>query len=128
MAFANRVHSERLEGDVVDFARLIVDGTVDFEDAADDAIHHFAPEYPVDQMAVVDRNILRMAIWEIADYKETPVKVVINEAVELAKTFGSDTAPAFINGVLGAMMQQEAEFAALLAPAIAKATDQETEE
>ncbi len=113
-AFADRVHAERLSKDVTDFARDVVTGTTALQAMADKAIQHFAPEYPVDQMAVVDRNILRMAIWEITQHQETPVKVVINEAVELAKTFGSDTAPSFINGVLGAMLQNEAEFTAFL--------------
>ncbi len=113
-AFADRVHAERLPKDVADFARDVVRGTTEVQEMADKAIQHFAPEYPVDQMAVVDRNILRMSIWEITQYQDTPVKVVINEAVELAKTFGSDTAPSFINGVLGAMLQKEAEFKAFL--------------
>jgi len=69
----------------------------------DEMIQHYAPEWPVDQMAVVDRNVLRIAIYEFYISKLTPTKVAINEAVELAKLFGSDSAPRFINGVLGAV-------------------------
>ena len=59
-----------------------------------------------EQIAAIDRNILRIAFWEFAVSRETPVKVAINEAIELAKTFGSDTAPRFVNGVLGAFLLQ----------------------
>ena len=57
----------------------------------------------MDQVAIIDRNILRVALWEIAFNHQTPVKVVINEAVELAKVFGSDSTPRFVNGVLGSL-------------------------
>ncbi|MCA9872282.1 MAG: transcription antitermination factor NusB, partial [Anaerolineales bacterium] len=66
-------------------------------------ISRYAPEWPLDQMAVIDRNILRIAIFEFLIDGETPVKVAINEAVELAKTYGSDSAPRFVNGVLGTL-------------------------
>ncbi len=69
-------------------------------------IARYAPEWPLDQMAVIDRNILRIAIFEFYIGGETPVKVAINEAVELAKTYGSDSAPRFINGVLGTLAEQ----------------------
>ena len=62
-----------------------------------------APEWPLDQMAVIDRNILRIAIFEFVIDGGTPVKVAINEAVELAKGYASDSAPRFINGVLGTL-------------------------
>ncbi|MCO6449369.1 MAG: transcription antitermination factor NusB [Caldilineales bacterium] len=83
------------------FARQLVVGVVGNKPRLDAIIARFAPEWPVDQIAIIDRNILRMALWELlAD--ETPTRVVINEAVELAKVFGSDASPRFINGVLGA--------------------------
>ena len=74
-----------------------------------------APEWPLNQMAIIDRNILRMAIWEFAVARQTPIKVAINEAVELAKLYGADSAPRFVNGVLGALADREAEFAHLFA-------------
>src|SRR5215208_2826214 len=63
----------------------------------------------IDQMAAIDRNILRMALWEFAVFRETPLKVAINEAVELAKLYGSDSAPRFVNGVLGALAKHQHE-------------------
>ena len=71
-------------------------------------IEEHAPEWPLDQMAVVDRNILRIAIYELGDASlDTPAKVAINEAVEMAKSFGSDSSPRFINGVLGALIADQ---------------------
>ena len=63
-----------------------------------------APEWPINELAVIDRNILRLALWELLIWGETPVKVAINEAVELAKRYGSDSAPRFVNGVLGTLV------------------------
>ena len=66
-------------------------------------LQHFAPAWPLEQIPAVDRNILRVAIFEILFDDEVPVKVTINEAVELAKKFGGDSSPRFINGVLGSV-------------------------
>jgi N utilization substance protein B len=73
----------------------------------DRLIGRYAPEWPVDQIAIVDRNILRMAIYEILHRADTPTKVAINEAVELAKEFGSDSSGRFVNGVLGSLVATE---------------------
>ncbi len=75
----------------------------------EDRVDEYAPEWPFDQIAPIDRNILRMAFWEFAVQRETPVKVAINEAVELAKQFGSDSAPRFVNGVLGSLAEHKDE-------------------
>ena len=72
-------------------------------------IAKYAPEWPLEQVAAIDRNILRMSFWEFAVQRETPVKVAINEAVELAKQFGSDSAPRFVNGVLGSLAEHKDE-------------------
>ncbi len=64
-----------------------------------------APEWPVDKIAKIDLAILRLAIYEITITKEAPVKVVIDEAIELAKSFGNSNSPKFINGVLGTIIQ-----------------------
>ncbi|MCJ7738425.1 MAG: transcription antitermination factor NusB [Anaerolineae bacterium] len=87
------------------FYRYLVLGVMKNKPVLDTFIHQYAPEWPLEQMAYIDRNILRMAILEFAIDDETPVKVAINEAVELAKTFGSDSAPRFINGVLGTLVK-----------------------
>lgn len=86
------------------FARELVTGILQHRERLDEMIQQHAPEWPVDQMAVVDRNVLRIAIYEFEIGRLTPVKVAINEAVELAKLFGSDSAPRFVNGVLGALV------------------------
>ena len=87
------------------FSRHLVNGVLEHQPVLDMFIHRHAPEWPLEQMAYVDRNILRMAIFEFAIDGQTPVKVAINEAVELAKAFGSDSAPRFVNGVLGALVE-----------------------
>ncbi len=87
-----------------DFVRQLVTGVLEHQDVLDAFIHEHAPEWPLEQMAYIDRNILRMAMFEFAIDGSTPVKVAINEAVELAKSFGSDSAPRFVNGVLGSLV------------------------
>lgn len=86
------------------FARRLVYGVLRHQPLLDGWIARFAPEWPVNQLAIVDRNILRLALFELTSGGDTPVKVVINEAVELAKTFGSDSSPRFVNGVLGSFV------------------------
>ncbi len=93
------------------FARQIIFGILPLTEQLDGTISRYAPEWPFDQIASIDRNILRMATWEFAVSRETPVKVAINEAVELAKLFGSDSAPRFVNGVLGSLADHEQEIA-----------------
>lgn len=91
-----------LEGE--SFVQTLVRGVLEHRGELDSLIAKFAPEYPVDQLAIVDRNVLRLAFYELINLGDVPVKVAINEAVELAKLFGSDSAPRFINGVLGAYL------------------------
>ena len=86
-----------------DFVRELVNGTFKNREQIDSNIHKFAPAWPVDQIATVDRNILRLAIFEILFDNKVPIKVAVNEAVELAKTFGSESSAKFINGVLGSV-------------------------
>lgn len=90
----------------VEFASRLVQGVIENQEEMDMLIARYAPEWPLDQMAVIDRNVLRIAIYEFLMDGATPVKVAINEAVELAKTYGSDSAPRFINGVLGTLADQ----------------------
>lgn len=88
------------------FVRELVDGVIQNKDRLDQSIQKFAPAWPIKQIPVVDRNILRLAIFEILLDNRMPVKVAINEAVELAKTFGSDNSARFVNGVLGSVSTQ----------------------
>lgn len=103
---ARRMAEQPFERAGTEFAVKLTQGVVDYQEQMDGIIAEFAPEWPLDQMAIIDRNILRMAIYEFLIDGETPVKVAINEAVELAKTYGSDSAPRFINGVLGTLAEE----------------------
>ena len=86
------------------FASHLVSGVTANKARLDELIGRYAPEWPMDQMAAIDRNILRMAIFEFLLDGQTPVKVAINEAVELAKMYGSDSSARFVNGVLGSLV------------------------
>jgi transcription antitermination protein NusB len=89
------------------YVRQLVIGVLENLETIDAAIVAHAPEFPVKVLAIIDRNILRIAIYEFAIQADTPVKVACNEAVELAKMFGADGASSFINGVLGAITRDE---------------------
>ena len=109
-----QVLQERLAEDpqteeLAEFIRQILFGILPLRESLDIVIARYAPEWPLDQIAAVDRNILRIAVWEFAGAQGTPVKVAINEAVELAKAFGSDSAPRFVNGVLESLAEHENE-------------------
>lgn len=103
-ALEHRLADEPLPAEGEAFARRIVAGVIHHKATLDAWIARYAPEWPVEQMAIIDRNLLRIALFELAGGGDAPVKVVINEAVELAKTFGSDSSPRFINGVLGSFV------------------------
>lgn len=111
----NRLQDEALDESLSDFTRQIVTGVAPIINQLDDVISRHAPEWPLDQVAVVDRNILRIALWEFAVSHNTPIKVAINEAIELAKIYGSDNSSRFINGVLGALVDHQAEIKLKLA-------------
>ena len=104
-----RLEESPLSDDLAEFARQIIFGILPLTNTLDQLIAKYAPEWPLDQIAAIDRNVLRMALWEFAVYRETPLKVAINEAVELAKLYGSDSAPRFVNGVLGALADHQNE-------------------
>jgi transcription antitermination protein NusB len=106
-ALAHRLEDSQLSDAGVIFAQELARGVTSHQERLDGLIARYAPEWPVDQIAIIDRNILRIAIYEILFGAETPVKVAINEAVELAKTFGGDSSGRFINGVLGTVVAQE---------------------
>ncbi|MBI2952826.1 MAG: transcription antitermination factor NusB [Chloroflexi bacterium] len=91
------------------FARQLVEGTLRELNQIDEVIRECAPAWPLEQMAKLDKNILRLAIFEILfDNSATPPKVVINEAVELAKLFGGEASSKFVNGVLGSVVARRA--------------------
>lgn len=109
-----RLEETTLPPDLAEFARGIIFGVMPLREPLDRVIAKYAPEWPMDQVAAIDRNILRMACWEFAVSRDTPVKVAINEAVELAKMFGSDSTARFVNGVLGTLVEHENEIHQLL--------------
>ncbi|MFC1871645.1 transcription antitermination factor NusB [Chloroflexota bacterium] len=100
----NRIADEAgLLGDNAVFAQKLVSGVIQSKAEIDRNIQSFAPAWPIDQMPVVDRNILRLAIFEVLLDNKVPVRAAINEAVELARMFGSESSPKFVNGVLGSV-------------------------
>jgi N utilization substance protein B len=94
---------ETLAQEALGFSEELVKGVLQHKSELDALIERLAPAFPVEQMPIIDRNILRLAIFEILFSKATPLKVAINEAIELAKDFGSDSSPRLINGILGSI-------------------------
>ena len=111
LVLQNRMGEDAVPEPVLGFVRRLVFGVRKYQALLDPFIQEHAPEWPLEQMACIDRNILRLALYEFAVTGETPIKVAINEAVELAKIFGSDSSPRFINGVLGALVPLKDEIA-----------------
>lgn len=89
------------------FISKLVYGVTDMQDQLDAVLQPVAPEWPIDQIARMDREILRMGIYELLYNSDVPPKVVINEAVELAKAFGGDNSSKFVNGVLGTVLKNK---------------------
>jgi N utilization substance protein B len=107
--FKTRLEDTPLSDELAEFVRQIVFGVFPLIHDMDHVIEKYAPEWPLDQIATIDRNILRISCWEFAIQNQTPVKVAINEAVEIAKLYGSDSAPRFVNGVLGSLAEHQYE-------------------
>ncbi|GAB4578933.1 MAG: hypothetical protein Fur0022_16700 [Anaerolineales bacterium] len=121
-AIAFRLEDTPLENQLDRFVEQIVFGVLPLREKLDEFIVAYAPEWPLDQVAIIDRNILRLALWEFAVYGKTPLKVAINEAIELAKLYGTDSAPRFVNGVLGGLASHENEVRQTLQAAARKAS------
>lgn len=101
---ARLLQEKALPEEATDFMQRLVDKVLRNKQDIDDVIRRFAPAFPVEQIAAIDRNILRLAISEILFDNRVPIKAAINEAVELAKSFGSVSSQKFINGVLGSVV------------------------
>lgn len=99
----NRFDSIEIPDDSKKFVIDLVTGVLNHKTEIDALIEKYAVDWPIEQIAVIDRNIIRIAAYEFAISGETPDKVAINESIELAKKFGSETAPKFVNGVLGSI-------------------------
>ena len=98
---AHRLEDTPLPPDGEAFLRQLVGGVRSRQSQLDALIQQYAPAWPVAQIAVIDHNILRLALLELTGATDTPPKVAINEAVDMAKIFGSDNSSRFVNGVLG---------------------------
>jgi len=94
---------ETLAQEALSFSEELIKGVLQHKSELDALIKKFTPAFPIEQMSIIDRNILRLAVFEILFSDKTPIKVAINEAIELAKEFGSDASPRLINGVLGSI-------------------------
>ncbi len=95
--------------DEKDFAKNIVQKVLELKPSIDETISRFAPDWPLEKITTVDRNILRIGAFELMHNQEIPSKVAINEAIELAKTFGGESSGKFVNGVLGAVYRNQLE-------------------
>lgn len=102
-ALERLVEAERAPDETAEFARSLVRGVEQHRADLDREIAGAAPAFPLEQVAAVDKNILRLALYEVLKSNETPVRAAVNEAVELAKAYGSDGSRRFVNGVLGAI-------------------------
>ena len=109
--------------DDTDFVHDVVEGVLLYQDAIDAVIAPAAPEWPVDQIAKIDKIVLRIGVYELTIKHDVPPKVAINEAVELAKAFGGENSSKFVNGVLGTIYRQS-EFYEPEEDNQAKTTDQ----
>lgn len=108
-ALSNIVTSQRVPPESVKYAQELIERVLAGQDEIDRVIADAAPQWPVEQMPAIDKNILRLAIWEMLADNGTPVKAAINEAVELAKQFGSENSAKFVNGVLGTIARRRQE-------------------
>jgi N utilization substance protein B len=104
-ALGNRLADDTMPDTSEAYASELVHGVLASRAEIDETIAAHAPAWPVEQLAPVDRNILRVAVYEMTVADNTPPKVAINEAVEMGKTFGGDNSPRFINGVLGSVIE-----------------------
>jgi len=97
--------------DDTSFVHQLVDGVIEHQDGIDKIIKKAAPQWPLEQIAIIDRNVLRLGLFELlfGNRDEVPPKVAINEAIELAKSFGGESSGKFVNGVLGTIYREIGE-------------------
>ena len=113
------MHEEGETFDELEFTKGIVGGVLEQLETIDTTIRTFAPDWPLEKITTIDRNILRIGVYELLYNFEIPSKVAINEAIELAKSFGGDSSGRFVNGVLGAVYRDQ------LSKGIQKPSDQQ---
>ena len=103
---SRRLKDEDLPAEAASFARGLVEGALGNAAQIDGIISRLAPSWPMSQLPVVDRSLLRLAIYEMVVDRSSPPKVVINEMVELAKLYGGENSSKFVNGVLGSVLEE----------------------
>ena len=110
-AFALESHSPKgkTSSKINALAREKIEGVLNQKTSLDEIIQSLAPTWPTSQISAIDRNVLRMAIFELQQGSTIPIKVVINEAIEIAKDFGSENSGKFVNGVLGSLLDNSNE-------------------
>lgn len=109
-ALQRRLDESDLDDSARTFARDLIEGIEEHRPAIDEVITRYASAFPLEDMAPVDRNVLRLAIYEVLfDNRRAPLRVAINEAVDIAKGYGSESSGRFVNGVLGAVALEAAE-------------------
>lgn len=106
-ALEARLQDRPLPEAAQEFAAKLAKGVQTYRTYLDSIVGDLAPEWPIEQIAAVDRNVLRIAIYELLFEPDIPPKVAINEAVELAKMFGGESSPRFVNGVLGSLVARD---------------------
>jgi N utilization substance protein B len=102
-----RIEEEAISKKAARYVQRLVAGVLQHRDRLDNVIRNYATEWPLDQMAIVDRNILRLAIYELLVEPTAPLRVAIDEAVALARLFGAEGSIRFVNGVLGTVVEDE---------------------
>jgi N utilization substance protein B len=105
-ALVYTLDESRITGETADYARTLVEGTLRHQQEIDEYLVRYATDWDLPRMANVDRNILRMSLFEMLYFPDTPVNVAIDEGLELAKTFSHQDAPRFINGILGRIAKE----------------------
>jgi N utilization substance protein B len=117
-----------LRNPTVDHTSRLVHGVMDNQERLDMILQTVAPDFPLDEVAVVDRNVLRLALYEAAMINELPVKIVLQEAVKLTEVFAADSAVRFVNGVLGGIFNNPERLKAMLAVEIPDEDDDSDDE
>ena len=100
------VEADDTNQDAVPYTRILIEGIIQHQRSIDREIGLAAPAFPIEQLSPIDRNALRIAIFELRYTRDVPLKVAINEAVELAKRFGGESSGRFVNGVLGTVVDR----------------------
>ena len=108
-AIAARLLEEQVPRKVEKYVRLLAEGVIANLPGLDTFIQRYASEFPLDQVAIIDRNILRMAVYELAAQENTAISVIIAEAMELASLYGAEGSLRFVNGVLGAIADENTD-------------------